>query len=157
MLLHALSQSTQRLGSLPPSNLKILALSRPSLRRSTLQPSCQWRNLATKSKGPLPHKSRVVAYGTPAGKLAASSGPVLLYQATNTLPFTLGCYSIGIFLVAATYINNATKRAAAEANVASWVKVGTAFGQAGMLIYGGYMLMKVIFLTETSHELLLIM
>ena len=144
MLLHAWSQSTQRLGSLRPLSIKIIAYSPPTRCRSGIYLSCQLRNLASKSRKPLPMRPKAVAYESPAGKLAASPGPVLLYQATNTLPFTLGCYSIGVLLVMCAYINNATKRASVTADVPSWVKVGTALGQCAMIAYGGYMLMKVV-------------
>ena len=141
--------------SLQRLNIKALLYLRPISRPHTPLSFCQSRSLASRNrmKPPArtaPYNAKVAAYESAAGKLARLSEPVLLYEAQNNLPFMLGCYSIGAFLLTCAIINNHTKHAAVAADVPQWVVLGTAVGQFAMVCFGGYMCLKVDLQTERS-------
>ena len=153
MSLHALLQSCQRRASLQRHNIKALLYIRPISRSPVTRTFCQSRSLASRIKSKsfakaAPYNSKVAAYESAAGKLARLSEPVLLYQAHNNLPFIIGCYSVGAFLITCAIINNYAKHAAVAADVPTWVKVGVIAGQFTMVVYGGYMCLKVCVLAE---------
>ena len=148
MFRHVLVQPCQGSAVLQGHNLKALLYLRPMSRPPIIRTFCQFRNLASRIKSKasakaIPYNSKIAAYESAAGKLARLSEPVLLYQAHNNVPFMLGCYSIGAFLITCAIINNHTKNAALVADVAPWVVLGTAVGQFAMVVYGSYMCLKV--------------